>query len=282
VTSMQTRQTRDDHIGELALRRLRVGETFAAGSDLDADAHIGACADCRARLKALDDEQRRFEHEISFDRFAAGVERAARTTATRRAAPRAARSLRFLIPTLGLAAGVALVVTFSPSSSFSPSSPFWPWAERHGANNLKGGGAGITVRVAAGDTGPQRTASIDVPEALAPGERVRIGYNTGPHRYLLSLSIDERGQVTPLYPEAGHSVAVGRGVGAAPRYLPDSVEFTDAGTERLFVILTDAPLDVETARRAARASFEQAKGDILHMPALALPGEQFERTFIKP
>jgi hypothetical protein len=76
----------NEHIGELALRRRRAGE--ALGPDGPAmDAHAATCADCRARIRALDDEQRRFEQEISFDRFAAGVERAARGCAsdTRRA-----------------------------------------------------------------------------------------------------------------------------------------------------------------------------------------------------
>jgi hypothetical protein len=276
----------ENHVAELALRRFRAGEAFPPGAQVDggaagpeagpgaaagAGAHLGTCADCRARLKGLDDEQRRFEQEISFDRFAAGVERARRSLEAPRArAPLRARSLRFMIPTLSLAAGVALFVTITGQMT-----------GEHGAHNNTKGGAGITVRVAAGD-GPQRTAAVDAPEALAPGERVRIGYHTGPHRYLLSLSIDERGQVTPLYPEAGRSVPVGKAVGAGPRYLPDSVEFTDAGTERLFVILSDEPIDVDAARRAARASFERAKGDILHMPALELPGEQFQRTFIKP
>jgi hypothetical protein len=262
-----TGQTRESHVGELALRRFRAGEALA-----DVETHASACADCRARLKGLDDEQRRFEQEISFDRFAAGVERASRSREAPRptAASRAVRSLRFMVPTLSLAAGVALFVTFS--------------SRERAHNGIKGGdgaAADITVRVAAGD-GPQRTASVSAPEALAPGERVRIGYRAGKHRYLLSLSIDERGQVTPLYPESGRSVTLGKVVGAAPSYLPDSVEFTDAGTERLFVILSDQPIDVDTARRAARAAFERAKGDILHMPALELPGEQFQRTFIKP
>jgi hypothetical protein len=248
-------------VGDLALRRLRAGEVIA-----DA-AHADACADCRARAKALDEEQRRFEQEISFDRFAAGVERAARRTdAPRRAAP--LRTLRFMLPTLSLAAGVALFVGLT--------------GKHQAAHNGLKGGAAITVRVSAGDTGPQRFAAESAPEALAPGERVRIGYQPGPRRYLLSLSIDERGQVTPLYPEAGSSVAVSKAVGEGLRYLPDSIEFTDAGAERLFVILSDQPIDVDAARRAARASFERAKGDILHMPSLELPGEQFQRTFIKP
>jgi hypothetical protein len=256
-----TGQLRESHVGELALRRLRAGEVIAEA------AHADACADCRARAKALDEEQRRFEQEISFDRFAAGVARAARRTdAPRRALP--LRTLRFMLPTLSLAAGVALFVGLT--------------GRHQPAHNGIKGGAAITVRVSAGDTGPQRFAAESAPEALAPGERVRIGYQPGPRRYLLSLSIDERGQVTPLYPEAGSSVAVSKAVGEGLRYLPDSIEFTDAGAERLFVILSDQPIDVDAARRAARASFDRAKGDILHMPALELPGEQFQRTFIKP
>ena len=89
---MNLAQQKDEHIGELALRRRRAGE--ALGSDGPAiEAHATSCADCRARIRALDDEQRRFEQEISFDRFAAGVERAARSAprgagaAGRRCAP---------------------------------------------------------------------------------------------------------------------------------------------------------------------------------------------------
>jgi hypothetical protein len=252
-----------NHLGELALRRHRAGEALPG----DAGAHIAACAECRARERALDDEQRRFEQEISFDRFAAGVERAARG-----ADGRAARGRRVLrgwmaAPVFAAAAAVVLVVSFT-------SGPRRPYVGTKG-------GAAITVRVAGG-AGAQRTAAVGAPEALAPGERVRIGYEPGPHRYLLALSVDDRGTVTPLYPESGRSVPTAKGPGGAVRYLPDSVEFTEAGTERLIVILSDQPLEVEAARRAARAAYDKAKGDILHLPALDLPGEQFQRTFIKP
>jgi len=66
----------NQHIAELTLRRRRAGE--ALGADAPAiEEHATTCADCRARIRALDDEQRRFEDDISFDRFSAGVERAA-------------------------------------------------------------------------------------------------------------------------------------------------------------------------------------------------------------
>src|SRR3954468_14244680 len=113
----------DEHIGDLTLRRRRAGE--ALGPDGPAiDAHATACAECRARIRALDDEQRRFEQEISFDRFAAGVERAARTP---RVSPRrAVLPMRVWAPVLAMAAGIALVVTVGP------------FGEKHSANRTKG------------------------------------------------------------------------------------------------------------------------------------------------
>ena len=146
---------RDGHIGELDLRRRRAGE--ALGEQGPAiEAHAAVCAECKARLRALDDEQRRFEAAISFDRFSAGVERAARGGG---AAPRRRAPVRawMVVPTLAMAAAVAVVVTFhSPSARVHPP----------GYDGIKGG-AGMIVRVA-GATG-QRTARVDAAEALAPG-----------------------------------------------------------------------------------------------------------------
>ena len=124
-----------------------------------------------------------------------------------------------------------------------------------------------------------RVAAI---EPLARGERLRIGYQPGDHRYLLSLSIDDRGEVHALYPEQGPSLTVPDGSQSATRFLPDSWELTGKGDERIIVVLSDQPIDVETARRAARAAYQKAGGNLARMPNLELPGEQFVRTFAKP
>jgi hypothetical protein len=261
------------HLGELMLRRRRAGE--ALGGDrptIEAvEEHLAACAACKARLRALDDEQRRFEEEISFDRFAAGVERAARGQMAPR--PRV-RTRLWLYPAMAMAAAsaVVLVVTVGPNPERD--------ARRDSSPNRIKGGAGVTVRVA-GVAG-QRTARIDAAEPLAPGERLRIGYQSGGHRFVLSLSIDQHGEVTPLYPERGTSLPVPDGAERATRYLPDSLELTGAGVERIIVLLSDQPIDVEAARRSARAAYDQAGGDLSRLPPLALPGEEFERTFAKP
>jgi len=255
-----------EHLGELTLRRHRAGEPLGgAGAVEEIDAHLATCAACKARSRALDDEQRRFEQEISFDRFAAGVERAARgaPAGARRRVP----ARVWLFPTMAMAAAVALVITFAPRTP------------NPGVNRIKGG-AGVTVRVA-GAAG-QRNARLDATEPLAPGERLRIGYQSGGHRYVLSLSIDQHGEVTPLYPERGVSLPVPDDAERATRYLPDSLELTGAGIERIIVVLSDQPIDVEAARRSARAAFDKVGGDLSRLPPLALPGEEFERTFAKP
>jgi hypothetical protein len=247
------------HVGELALRRHRAGEAVSG----EVAAHVAACADCRARGRALDDEQRRFERDVSFDRFAAGIERA--TRGDRRGRPAAPRAW-VLAPVLAVAAALALVVTFTPGP--------------RGPNRTKGG-AFITVRVAGAD-GTQRTADDDgVPARLDAGDRVRIGYEADGYHYLLALSVDEHGAVTPLYPEAGRSLSTDP-ADAPVRFLPDSVEFTGAGAEQLVVVLSDQPLEVEAARRAARDAYDRAHGDVRHQLSLRLPGAQFQRTFIKP
>jgi hypothetical protein len=259
------------HIGELELRRRRAGETLGAEGPA-IEAHAATCAECKARMRALDDEQRRFEAAISFDRFAAGVERAARTPAVAR--HRAPMRRWMVVPTLAMAAAVAVIVTFHGSFQGR-------WARIHppGYDGLKGG-AGMIVRVA-GAAG-QRTARVDATEPLAAGERLRIGYQTGGHRYLLSLSIDGHGEVTPLYPEQGASLTVPAGVSSATHFLPDSLELTGAGLERIIVVLSDQPVDMAVARQAARAAYDRAGGDLGRLPRLDLPGEQFTRMFAKP
>jgi len=255
-----------NHLGELKLRRLWAGESLGDGAAAVQE-HAAACAQCRARLKEFDDQQRRFQDEISFDRFAAGVERAAR----RPAAPARLRnaSVRWLAPALGMAAALALIVTFASRDDGD-----------RATNRTKGGGSGVTVRIAAPERGTQRSASADTPEALSAGERIRIGYQSGAHRYLTAISVDDSGAVTALYPEAGRSVTVPRG--AETRYLPDSLELTGKGAERLVVVLSDEPLEMEAVKRAARAAYLKSKGDILHLPPLEVQGEQFHRSFLKP
>jgi hypothetical protein len=271
------------HVGELKLRRLLAGESLGE-EHAAVTSHTDGCAECSRRLDGLVAEQRAFEGRISFDRFAAGVERAARVPGNPGAPhwwarPASTRSFVTVISVGALAAVFALVIGARPL--FDSTRLRSPASVGSGANRIKGAGrAEITFRIAPPQDGPQRIAATETPEPLAPGERIRVGVQAGAHRFLVAISIDDKGVVTPLYPEAGTSLPVAGG--GAMKYLPDSLELTGSGSERLIVVLTDTPLALDVVRAAATTAFQRAGGRLPRLPNLAVGGEEFHRTFLKP
>ncbi len=250
------------HPREIELRRLLTGETIEAIST-----HLTGCTDCKARLTQLQEQQQSFEAAIPFERFAAGVERAMRQPRpTPKTTGGPVKILIAIAATVLLLAGIPLVMRATTGEP---------------THRLKGGSE-VEVVIAGQANGPQRMGSPDplLPEALGHGERVRIGFRAGNYRYLAAVSIDESGEVTALYPERGPSIRV-RNDGAK-EYLSDSLEFTGHGLERLVVVMTADPIDVEDVRRAARARYDEARGNLSQLGTLDLPGEQFHRTFLKP
>lgn len=259
---MTATASQPSHPGELWLRRLHAGEPSAK----HLEAHVEGCDRCRARLKGFDDEQRRFETELPFERFAAGVERASRTPS------QADRQLRWRRAAIALAAGLVLAIALPFGLSGR--------GEADGTNRLKGG-TGIEV-VVRGEQGVQRLASVDplLPEPLAPGDRLRIGFRAGTHTRLVVVSIDEAGQVTPIEPASGEAVVV-QPTGAT-EFLPGSLELTGQGLERIVVVLGTEALSVDEVVRAARHRYDEARGNLAQLGRLDVPGEQFHRTFLKP
>jgi hypothetical protein len=141
-------------------------------------------------------------------------------------------------------------------------------------------GAAILVRIAAAHgANHQRTVNSEAAELLAPNERIRLGVQPGIHSFLLVVSLDDHGTVSVLYPDGGSSMPMARGSGM--QLLPGDLELTGTGVERLVVLLSDDPLQEEFVRAAAAAAFQKSAGNLQKLPQLALPGEQFHRTFIK-
>jgi hypothetical protein len=200
------------------------------------------------------------------------VERAARTPRKTPSRLLASADLRFA---LALAASLVALVGVQRLSG-----------EAERTTRLKGGGdaalAGVEVVVASASTGVQRRASEDpsTPEALAPGERVRLGLKAGPWAYAVVVSVDESGAVTPIYDQAGKSLPLAKAKDT--QFLPDSLEFTGRGLERIIVVLSDSPLTLDEVTAAARSRYEASHGDLTHLAPLDLKGEQFHRTFLKP
>jgi hypothetical protein len=254
----------NDHLGQLRLRRYRLGELDAPQSG-EVLRHTTACAQCRARLKTLDDEQREFERDVSFERFAGGVERARRVPRQR---PR--RAVLGASLALATAAAGALLLRLAPGD---------------GHNRIKGGEVDASLRVAAADGGHQRSLLPGARDRLAPGERLRLGFRNGAARYLLAVSVDDAGLVTPLYPEHERS-ALSVPPHTELTYLPDSLELTGAGHERVFLILLERPTSVDDVMVAARLGHARAGGDLQSLATLPLEGrgkvEQFTWLLAKP
>lgn len=249
------------HPGVMTLRRLHAGE--AVGDE--ATRHAQACDVCKATLASFVAEQQQFEQELSFDRFAAGVERAARQASR----PVVRRQWPQVV--MALAAGLTLIVGAQVVLS---------QVEPAGTTNRLKGGAAVSVVVAG--VGPQRAASENsgVPEALAPGERVRIGLVPEAWKYALVVSIDDAGEITPIYIDNGRSLAIGASKDTV--WLPESLEFTGKGLEHLVIILSASPVTLDQVAAPLQLAYKDARGDLTKLGSLPLPGEQFHRTFLKP
>ncbi len=250
------------HPGSLALRRLLAGD-----ADALTKAHAASCEVCRGALDAFKAEQIAFEREVPFDRFAAAVERKATQQRAGAAAPR-----RWWSDNVRLAVGLAACfVAVVVAQRVVPGTPL---ARTKGA-------ADVELVVAAGPAGTQRVASPDprAPEVLTHGERVRVGVTPAAWHFVLVISIDATGAVTPIYADGARSLPLS---GTSPEFLPDSLEFTGSGLEHVVVLLSDRALDVDVVGHSLREQFAAANGDLTTIGALAVPGEQFHRTFQKP
>ncbi len=236
--------TRSATCSRRALSRLCAGE-LAPAEESQVREHVKQCPDCSAELSRLQGEAASFPAEVPFDDFARAV------------LAKAERPKRKAISGpvgLALAAGILLIVLAGPLTFLS----------QHSRNALKGGDAVLELFV--GGTGQAPRLATDG-EALAPGERVRVGYQAPRHRHLLVLSVDESGTATALYPESGASLPVERAPGT--HLMPDSLELTGKGYERIVAVFSDQPIDVAQALAAASREFSRA-GSLQRMHELRL------------
>ncbi|ATB27216.1 ACP synthase [Melittangium boletus] len=243
------------HPSAWTLRRLHAGEHPGPWPQ----GHVFSCAECHHVMKGLEANQARFEAEVPFERFAAGVERALRES------PAASSRPRFNGFLLAVAA-ISLLVVGRPMLSPAPS-----------LHRLKGG-ASAALRI--GGAGPQRPLAPSHTGELLPDERVRLGYVAGPYRYVMVVSVDDMGEVSVLYAERGMSLPVE--TGAERHWLPESVRFTGSGHERLVLLLSEEPLWEEAVRTAARSAWEAAGGEVAAMSTLGVEGEELHWLLRKP
>ena len=239
-----------------SLERLRAGELDAAEAE-EVRAHAASCAQCGARLAGLEREAAEFKREVPFDRFESAVARKGRELKRR----------SWVAPMgLALAAGLAAIVVGGQL--------LYNGGNRH---NLIKGAYGVIELFVGGTGAAPRLAKNG--ETLLAGERVRVGYQTREHRYFLVFSVDEAGVATALYPESGPSLPVDKGPGT--HLMPDSLELTGKGLEKVIALFSDEPLEVRTALAAASREFARA-GSLERMQPLGLRAEESTIAVRKP
>ncbi len=249
------------HPSEWTLQRLHAGE-LSGPEGQQARAHLSGCTVCQKVMKGFEEAQSDFEALVPFERVAPQVER-------RMEQPTPAERPRFNGFLVAVAATVLVAVLVRPLLAESPSP----------ANRTKGG-AVAELRIGGAGTEAPRAASPGAVEPLAPGERLRLGYTADSLGYVLAVSVDEAGEVSALYPESGQSLKVEAGAGT--HWLPDSVELTGSGLERVVVVLSEQPLEVEAVRASARKAFEASGRDVAAMRSLEVGGEETHWVLRKP
>ena len=257
------------HVPELTLRRIFAGELKDPSGEA-ARKHANECGACKAKLRVIEEEQQKFEKQISFDRFKAGVERASRgktgapsTVVGFVMAAAAAILVVFVVPAL---------IAFNGFRDSDLPTRF---------NNTKGAEA-VDMYIAPADNGPQRTASSTTPELLSSGDRVRLAYKANGYHYVTVVSVDEAGEVTPMYPERGLTPKVSDPF--AQTLLPGAWEFTGKGAETIVILFTDGPLEMNDVLIATKDAWERSGGKVSELPEVYIPGlqiGQIHRTVLK-
>lgn len=242
-----------------ALRRLRAGELV--GEDAARlSAHAAGCARCARIQRELEAEDAAVRAAVPLEKLQARLEDAAAAKVVplrriSRAAP---------VIALALAAGIAGLVLAPRLAS-----------RQVAVENRTKGGLGLEVYV--GGVGePRRVDGREV--ALGAGENVRLKVHGNGHRYVAVVSVDENGQVSPIYFSNGESLPLA----GAEELLPQSIAFDGRGRERLVVLFSDGPLARDAVESAAQRAFEKS-GGLSGMGRLGLEGvEELDRTVLKP
>ncbi|MBI4819621.1 MAG: hypothetical protein HY791_25330 [Deltaproteobacteria bacterium] len=213
----------------IELVRLDGGELTGASAN-DLRVHVDGCAGCQAVMTELAEARR------SLFELAEPVAASARILAAaelRSSRPRYAWAFG-----LACAAAIALGIVAVPRPE-----PYS--ATKGGRSGLNGPPRSVSERASL-ELFTKTSAGISAADdgvELVEGDAIQLRYHSGPHRYLLVISIDGARKVTPWYPAAaeGMSLPITRGQGT----LDGSIVLDDAlGTEQVIGFFSDEPLRV--------------------------------------
>lgn len=208
-----------------------------------ADSHLDACAQCTARLRALERARASFLARRDPQSFAL-------TLVARRPKPSATRFAPYFLA----AAAAIMLLWLRPDSD---------------AVRYKGSAQKLQTFV-------QRAGQVQAladGQPLAAGDQLAFVYTLSEPRHLLLISIDETGAIARYYS--------GPLEPATRAQLPVGIELdAHRGEERLFALFSREPIDEARVRAGLKTALREAHG-VAGMKLL-LPVEQTSTWFRKP
>lgn len=213
---------------------------LASSEANEAKAHLDDCSLCKQRWLELNEDSQKFKQYV-FARTLPQVE--ARLSESRPGFFERFK-LQLLLPALGVATAAALALTFAAGPGTQTEDDIYI-----GVKGLE-----PTFEVFA-----QREAgasfAVKADTALKPKDKLRFVVTPGQAKYVLVASVDGKGTFSVYHPfGAAESEKL---TGQVPRRLElgSTVELDDTmGTEKLVVVLSDAPVKAEAVKAALLTS----------------------------
>lgn len=239
--------TGSNHMRLHELRRFRLGELKSE--------HPASCSECRARLDALEAEERAFLATTNVAADSAAILARLEKGET---APRLKRWM-FALPALALAA--LLSFTFLPKT---------PDPE---TTRIKGGAIDLEMFV----KDAQGIHPADDGARLREGDAIQFRYRAGGRRFVFVASVAADGTVSPLYPDAEQSSIPVSPSGT--HILEGSVILDDSrGPERFFAFFSDEPITFDEVQRALKSSVKES--DVTRLQQVEIGREDVDETSV--
>jgi len=240
------------------------------------DLHVASCGECADCLEEARSNHAAFAAEVLPQTIDAVVRRGS-----------ASQRWRWVpglgVPALGLrvaaAAGLAVVaiVALVPALVHEPERPAVPAAEVVEAADTEAGVKGGSLMRVYAKRGNQ-VFLVSEGEHLRRGDALRFVPDAAGFRYLLVLSMEQTGKVTPFFPYKGLFSSRLPIVPGSP--LPGSIVLDESiGTETLWAVFSNEPVAVAQVRQWVASSGQDA--DAVEAASGARSVRVFKLTFVK-
>jgi hypothetical protein len=213
---------------------------LSANEANEAKAHIDGCTFCKQRWVELNEDSQKFKQFV-FARTLPAVE--ARLNESKQGFFERFK-LAFVLPALGVATAAALALTLTSG----------PGTQTEDDVYIGVKGLEPTFEVFA-QRQQGSTFALKPGTSLKPKDRIRFVVNPGQAKYVLVASVDGKGVFSVYHPFG--AVESEKIAGQVPRKLElgSTVELDDTtGTEKLLVILSDAPVKADAVKAALQAN----------------------------